>query len=60
MARSLKSNDVTKLVSSYLIDLQDRLCAAFETLDGEKRFHEDRWERPEGGGGRTRVMEGTP
>jgi coproporphyrinogen III oxidase len=58
MARSLKSNDVTKLVSSYLIDLQDRLCAAFETLDGDERFHEDRWERPKGGGGRTRVMEG--
>ncbi len=43
-------------VESYLCDLQDRLCAGFEQADGEARFHVDRWERPEGGGGETRVM----
>ena len=47
----------THQVSEYLTGLQDRLCCAFEAVDGEKRFHEDRWERPEGGGGRTRVIE---
>ena len=44
-------------VSAYLTDLQDRLCAAFEASDGQSRFREDSWDRPEGGGGRTRVME---
>ena len=38
--------------------LQDRICAALEALDGAARFREDRWERPGGGGGRTRVLEG--
>lgn len=41
-------------VEDYLRDLQRRLCEAFERLDG-KRFREDRWERP-GGGGVTRVL----
>ena len=45
-------------VAAYLTDLQDRLCAAFEACDGQARFHQDAWDRPEGGGGRTRVMEG--
>jgi coproporphyrinogen III oxidase len=44
-------------VKQYLLDLQDRLCQAFEASDGEGRFHEDAWNRPEGGGGRTRVIE---
>jgi coproporphyrinogen III oxidase len=39
----------------YLIDLQDRIVAGLEQLDG-KRFREDAWERPGGGGGRTRVL----
>jgi coproporphyrinogen III oxidase len=45
-------------VKACFIDLQERICAAFETLEGEARFREDRWERPGGGGGRTRVLEG--
>ena len=44
-------------VREYLTGLQDRICAAFEEADGVARFREDRWERPEGGGGRTRVLE---
>ena len=44
--------------SAYLTDLQDRLCAAFEESDGVRQFREDQWDRPEGGGGRTRVLEG--
>jgi coproporphyrinogen III oxidase len=43
-------------VRTYLLDLQDRICAAFESADGLARFREDAWERPGGGGGRTRVM----
>jgi coproporphyrinogen III oxidase len=44
-------------VRSYLIDLQDRICTAFEEADGTGRFREDSWLRQEGGGGRARVME---
>lgn len=43
-------------VKDYLLDLQDRICAAFESEDGAARFREDAWERPAGGGGRTRVL----
>jgi coproporphyrinogen III oxidase len=45
-------------VRNYLLDLQERICAALEAADGSGRFHEDAWTRDGGGGGRTRVMEG--
>ncbi len=37
-------------VRDYLLDLQDRICAALEKEDGKEKFREDAWERPEGGG----------
>lgn len=43
-------------VKHYLLSLQDRICQSVETLDGKERFREDSWERPEGGGGRSRVL----
>ncbi len=43
-------------VRTYLLALQDSICAALEAEDGAGRFREDAWERPEGGGGRTRVL----
>jgi coproporphyrinogen III oxidase len=36
--------------------LQDRVCAGLEAADGAARFREDAWDRPGGGGGRTRVI----
>ena len=44
-------------VKHYLLDLQDRLCQALADEDGKSGFREDAWERPEGGGGRSRVIE---
>lgn len=44
-------------VRAYLLDLQDRICRALEQEDGSQAFTEDQWERTEGGGGRSRVME---
>lgn len=35
---------------------QDEICAALEKLD-HKTFHEDRWQRPGGGGGTSRVLQ---
>jgi len=42
-------------VVSYFRDLQDRIVAALEHLDGRELFREDSWQR-EGGGGRSRVL----
>ncbi len=43
-------------VEHYLRSLQERLCAALEQEDGKGVFREDAWQRPGGGGGRTRVL----
>lgn len=43
-------------VRAYLLDLQDRICAALEGEEPATRFQEDRWDYPGGGGGRTRVL----
>jgi coproporphyrinogen III oxidase len=40
----------------YIYDLQDRICKALADFDGKATFMEDKWERTEGGGGRTRVI----
>lgn len=42
---------------NYIHELQDQITAALEHVDGKATFQEDIWERPEGGGGRTRVIE---
>src|SRR5438552_4013027 len=44
------------VAAGYFRELQDRLTAALERIDGGQKFREDRWERPGGGGGRTRVL----
>ena len=41
----------------YIQNLQDIICGGLEAADGSAKFREDIWERPEGGGGRTRVIE---
>ncbi|HEX6592860.1 MAG TPA: oxygen-dependent coproporphyrinogen oxidase [Moraxellaceae bacterium] len=45
-------------VKTFLLDLQDRICAMLEAEDGKARFRTDEWTRAEGGGGRARVLEG--
>jgi coproporphyrinogen III oxidase len=42
-------------VKSYLSALQDRITAALENTDSVK-FRRDVWERPEGGGGESRIL----
>jgi coproporphyrinogen III oxidase len=44
-------------VKKYLLGLQDQICSALESEDGNGHFKEDLWERDAGGGGRTRVLE---
>lgn len=43
-------------VKTYLLDLQDRICAELSEEDGGGQFVEDSWTREEGGGGRSRVL----
>src|SRR6185437_3610844 len=44
-------------VADTFKNLQDEITRGLESADG-KKFHEDVWNRPEGGGGRTRIIEG--
>lgn len=44
-------------ITNFFTGLQDRICQALEEADGDGRFREDNWERAEGGGGRTRIIE---
>lgn len=43
-------------VKAYLADLQNRIVAGLEAIDG-KSFQRDGWERPDGGGGLSCVIE---
>ncbi|MEO0000833.1 MAG: oxygen-dependent coproporphyrinogen oxidase [Bacteroidota bacterium] len=47
----IKENWIT-----FIHQLQDDICAALEAADGLAKFREDAWQRPEGGGGKTRIM----
>src|SRR6266568_4522352 len=46
--------EMRQLVTS----LQEEICSGLEALDGTGRFGRDAWERPGGGGGLARVLEG--
>ncbi len=43
-------------IRTYLLALQDQICAALSAADDGAGFAEDRWERPDGGGGCSRVL----
>jgi coproporphyrinogen III oxidase len=47
----------TKIVLDYLQSLQARIIEALELVDG-KTFLHDSWQRPEGGGGNSCMLEG--
>ena len=44
-------------VLQFMQQLQDEICQTLEALDGSSKFKEDSWEREEGGGGRSRVLQ---
>ncbi|KQN54953.1 oxygen-dependent coproporphyrinogen oxidase [Erwinia sp. Leaf53] len=43
-------------VKQFLLMLQDNICQQLAQADGSGRFEEDSWQRPGGGGGRSRVL----
>jgi coproporphyrinogen III oxidase len=53
---SLPSVDAKERVSQFMRQLQDDICQGLQRLDGGGTFQEDSWDRPEGGGGRSRVL----
>lgn len=46
----------TAAVENYLTDLQERICQRLSAIDGSAEFTREAWDRPEGGGGITRVL----
>ncbi|MFT4874314.1 oxygen-dependent coproporphyrinogen oxidase, partial [Congregibacter sp.] len=40
----------------YLLGLQDNICESLAQVDGGAEFTIEEWDRPEGGGGRSRVL----
>jgi coproporphyrinogen III oxidase len=47
--------DSRPAVKGYLNDLHDRITSALEAIDSVK-FRRDAWDRPEGGGGESRIL----
>jgi len=45
-------------MAAFVRAMQDELCAALERADGAARFGRDAWDRPGGGGGVTRALQG--
>ena len=43
-------------VEGYLRALQDKICATLEQIDDCATFATESWDRPEGGGGISRVL----
>ena len=44
-------------IQERLKKIQSEICTALENLDGKARFIEDKWTRPEGGGGISRIIQ---
>ena len=56
MSAALAAAPDTAAVKAWLLDLQERIVAALEAVDGTP-FLRDAWDRPEGGGGISRLVE---
>lgn len=48
--------DSRERVGQWMRQIQDEICQGLTAADGAGQFREDAWERPEGGGGRSRVI----
>ncbi|HSY09257.1 MAG TPA: oxygen-dependent coproporphyrinogen oxidase [Steroidobacteraceae bacterium] len=60
--RIVSDGDLASEAVAYFMDLQARICSAFEVLEAGERFSHRPWARPEGhrlqGGGMMRLMRG--
>jgi len=55
-SNNLPPADARERAKEFVMSIQDEICQGLEELDGVAKFQEDAWERPGGGGGRTRVI----
>ena len=46
-----------ELITERFLSIQDVICSGLENADGKGRFREDAWNRPGGGGGKSRIFE---
>ena len=53
---SIPPTNSRERAKNLVLNLQDEICAGLQSIDGEGTFQEEKWDRPEGGGGRSRVM----
>ncbi|HEY8507176.1 MAG TPA: coproporphyrinogen III oxidase, partial [Steroidobacteraceae bacterium] len=62
MSETAATADFAVTVANYCRDLQNRICAAFESFEPKARFVPRAWRKPEGhhlqGGGESRLMRG--
>lgn len=49
-------NSRKEIITDWFKGLQDRICDSLEEADGKATFTQDNWERPGGGGGRSRII----
>ena len=52
----MRPNDSRDKAKDLVLLLQNEICSGLEELDKEGKFEEDSWTRPEGGGGKSRVL----
>lgn len=53
---SFKFSSLAKIWIDIIEGLQNSICNTLEATDSKEKFTEDKWERGEGGGGKTRVI----
>jgi len=59
LVRGVEGNEsMRRRFEAMCREAQNAICAEIEALDGKGKFKEDVWERPNGGGGISRVMAG--
>ena len=56
-SEKITEQDIQK-VKTFLLGLQDNICQTLALMDGGADFVEDKWQKQEGGGGRSRVIRG--
>jgi coproporphyrinogen III oxidase len=49
--------DVIPTIKTWLLTLQREICETLQIIDGQKQFIPDAWQRPQGGGGVSCILE---
>ncbi|OQV24291.1 Oxygen-dependent coproporphyrinogen-III oxidase [Hypsibius exemplaris] len=52
-----EAGDMKRRMEVFIMKIQKQFCHALEEFESEKKFVVDRWERPEGGGGISCVLQ---